>query len=258
MPIDFHDPANRCTYAGRVADETWRTTARELVDPTGLHVVDVGCGGGTYSHAWLDLGARSVTGVDMSAQMLSAAREPAAGRAGLLFAQGEAQATGLPDGCADLVFERALLHHVPQREAAAREAHRLLRPGGVLLVQDRVVDDVSLPGSVTHPRGWFFERFPRLLDVELARRPTTEGLSSTLREAGFTEVTTSLLWERRRTHPTREDFLLEIGSRTGRSILHDLDDDELGELVAYLRERLPAEEPVVETDRWTLWRAVRA
>ena len=251
MPIDFHAEGNRYTYAGREADQSWRDAIVALVQPKALDVVDIGCGGGTYSKAFLELGARTVTGVDFSAEMVRTATELVPGAS---FVQGDAVATGLPDGCADVVFERALVHHVHDRQAAAQEAMRLLRPGGTVVIQDRTPDDVQQPGSPTHPRGWFFRVFPRLLDVELGRRPEVFELSAQLYAAGFRHVTTTSLWEVRRVHASRAAFLDEIRGRTGRSILHELDDDEVEELVAALKELLP-DRPVEERDCWTLWSA---
>ena len=256
MPIDFHETANRRSYSGREADTSWREAIRRLVDPTAADVVDVGCGGGTYTRAWHDLGAATVTGVDSSRPILEEARTSHGDLPGVTFRDGEATATGLPDRSADVVFERALVHHVPDLDAVAVEAARLLRPRGTVLIQDRTPDDVALPGSVTHPRGWLFEVFPRLLDVENGRRPTAEAVSEALGSAGLGEVTVTALWETRRRYADREDYLAEIAQRTGRSILHELDDGELGDLVEQLRPRLPAG-PLIEQDRWTLWRAVR-
>jgi ubiquinone/menaquinone biosynthesis C-methylase UbiE len=256
VPIDFHDRANRTTYSGREADASWRETAVSLVDPAGAAVVDIGCGGGTYTRAWSELGAGTVTGVDFSEPILDAAREAHGDLPGVTFCTGEALATGLPDGCADVVFQRALIHHLPDLAAAAAEALRMLRPGGVLLVQDRTPDDVAQPGSATHPRGWLFDVFPRLLDVENGRRPTASVVTGALEGAGFGEITSTPLWEVRRRYADREDYLAEIAGRTGRSILHELSDDELAHLVEELRRRLP-EGPLVEQDRWTIWRAER-
>ena len=222
------------------------------MDPSGLDVADVGCGAGIYSRAWADLGAASVVGVDSSAVMLSAAEEEARGSGRLRFVLGDAAATTLPDASVDVVFERALVHHVPDLGAVVAEARRLLRPGGRYLVQDRTADDVRQPAGPRHPRGYLFEVFPRLLDIELARRPDGRVLAGLLREAGF-EVTTRELDELRAMHPDRDAYLAEIRLRTGRSILHELDDRELARLVDVLADRLPAGEPVVETDRWTLW-----
>lgn len=256
MPIDFRDPANSRTYSDREADVSWREAVLGLVDPVGADVVDVGCGGGTYLRAWHELGAATVTGVDSSSPILDEARAGHGHLPGVAFQFGDAAATGLPDGSADVVFERALVHHVPDLGAVAAEAARLLRPGGVLLIQDRAPEDVAQPGSATHPRGWLFEVFPRLLEVEGGRRPTADAVSGALAAAGFEDVSTTSLWEVRRRYADRDDYLAEIASRTGRSILHELDDAELGRLVDELRERLP-EGSLVEQDRWTLWRAVR-
>ncbi|TYP82724.1 class I SAM-dependent methyltransferase [Blastococcus xanthinilyticus] len=252
MPIDFHDAANRRTYSGRTADPSWAHAMPGLVDPAGAVVVDVGCGGGTYTRAWHDLGAARVVGVDSSAPILDAARDSHGDLPGVEFHPGDAAATGLPAGAADVVFARALVHHVPDLTAVAREAARLLRPGGTYLVQDRTPEDVALPGSPTHPRGWLFEVFPRLLAVEVARRPTSSAVAEAFRAAGLDDIGSTSLWETRRRYRDREDYLAEVGQRTGRSILHELGDDELGHLVDQLRHRLP-EGPLVEADRWTIW-----
>ena len=256
VPIDFHDTANRRTYSGREADDSWRTAITGLVDPAGAAVVDVGCGGGTYTRAWHELGAASVTGVDFSEPILDEARAAHGHLPGVGFRLGEAAATGLHDSSADVVFERALVHHVPDLAAVVGEAARVLRPGGVYLIQDRTPEDVAEPGSPDHPRGWLFEVFPRLLEVENARRPSVSTVADAMTAGGLGGVSSTSVWEVRRRYADREGYLAEIAERTGRSILHELDDGELDHLVAELRARLP-EGPVVERDRWTLWTAVR-
>ncbi|WP_432534482.1 class I SAM-dependent methyltransferase [Kineococcus arenarius] len=254
MPVDFHDPGNARTYSDRDADSSWNQAVTSLLDPRGHTVIDIGCGGGTYARAWLRLGAEVVTGVDSSAPILDAARSDAP--PGLQLHLGDAAATGLPADGADIVFARALVHHVRDLGAVVLEAHRLLRPGGHYLVQDRTMDDVDQPGSVEHPRGWLFEVFPRLRQVEAARRPDHAGVHTALTAAGFDTPTVHTVWEVRRRYDDRETYLAEIAARTGRSILHELDDDELAHLVAELHRRLPVG-PVLERDRWTLWCAVR-
>jgi SAM-dependent methyltransferase len=238
--IDFRDPTNRRTYSGREADASWRAAVAALVDPVSADVVDIGCGGGTYTRAWHELGAATVTGVDFSAPILAAARESLGDLPGVSFRPGDAAATGLPAGCADVVFERALIHHVPDLAAVAVEAARLLRPGGVLLLQDRAPEDVAQPGSTDSPRGWILELVPRLLEVENARRPTAGTVVDALTSAGFGRGGFHHALEVRRRHADREDYLTEIAARTGRSILHELSDGELGTLVTELRRRLPA------------------
>ncbi|MYT32985.1 MULTISPECIES: class I SAM-dependent methyltransferase [unclassified Streptomyces] len=253
MPIDFHDQVNRLTYAQRQAGDGWAKGIRATVSPEGRHVIDVGCGGGVYCAAWLDLGAASVVGVDFSAAILSGARETLGGRPGLTFHQGDALETGLPDGCADIVFQRALVHHIDDLAACFAEARRLLVPGGSLVVQDRTFEDATHPGSPAHLRGYFFERFPALLDIERKRRPSTAEVELAMHAAGFGEVRIRPLLETRREYADKQEVRQDLMRRTGRSILHELTDAQLAELADYVDDRLPAGERIREADHWSLW-----
>src|SRR5258708_1416302 len=256
MAMAFHSRHNRNTYRGREPDAGWSDTIRRIIEPDGQRVADIGCGGGIYSLAWHAAGARDVVGVDFSAEMVSAAREQAAGLSGISFRQGDAVATGLPSGGVDVVFERALIHHLPSYEPCFAEARRVLVPGGRLIVQDRTPADVQLPGSPEHLRGYFFERFPRLLAVETGRRPTDATVRMALRAAGFRDIENVSLWEVRKIHDGVERLKQDPAARTRPSILHDLSDSELGELIAYIEARIPADDPIIEKDRWTLWSAI--
>ena len=253
MAIDFHAPENRFTYATRPAQADWAQAIREILDPRGKRVADIGCGGGIYSAAWAGLGAAEVIAVDFSAEMVRAAAEKTRGLAGGSVRQGDAQATGLPDACVDVVFQRALLHHLKDLAPCFAEARRLLAPGGIFLAQNRTPEDVALAGSPEHVRGYFFEALPRLRNVESKRRPTLETVERGLRAAGFIEVEARTVWETRQVHADKHALAADLRARTGRSILHELSDAELDRLCAYLLDRLPDREAVPERDRWTIW-----
>ncbi|ALM84882.1 class I SAM-dependent methyltransferase [Bordetella sp. N] len=253
MSIDFHSQENKYTYATRTADEGWARAIVAAVAPRDKRVVDVGCGGGIYTQAWDDLGARSVVGIDFSAQMVAAASEKAAGRAHVSFQVGTAQATGLADGSADVVFERALIHHLKNYDECFAEAYRLLAAGGTVLIQDRTPEDVAVPGSPEHIRGYFFDCFPRLTAVEAGRRPVDGNVRAALARAGFTAVESVTLWETRKTYARFDDLAQDLAARTGRSILHELSDDELQVLIAHIGDRTGRAGTITEQDRWTLW-----
>lgn len=262
MAIDFHDPANRHTYATRDAGDGWHQAMSHILARHGprsrerKHVADVGCGGGIYAYAWLTFGVKSVTGIDFSLEMLTAAQERFGGTPGLKFQRGEADDTGLPSGGIGIVHERALIHHLKDYGPAFREACRALEPHGLFIVQDRTPEDVALPGDMTHLRGYFFEKFPRLSAFEAGRRPSSEKVEAAMVEAGFTDVQHYTVWETRETY---EEFSLlekDLAARTGRSILHELSDDELRELIAFIKGKLPPG-PIVEKDRWTIWVGVK-
>ena len=253
MSIDFHAPANRYSYAGREVQPDWAALVRSLVDPAAKRVADIGCGGGIYSAAWADLGAAQVTGVDFSAEMARTATEKNRGRTNIAFKQGDALATGLPSESADIVFERALIHHLTDYDACFREAARLLVQGGQAIIQDRTPQDVALPGSPDHIRGYFFACFPRLLETERARRPTDQAVGRALGRSGFGARRTITVWETRKRHDDFRGLAADLRARVGRSILHTLTDAELNQLVDFIGQRLPANAPLVEKDRWTIW-----
>lgn len=98
---------------------------------SGLRVLELGCGHGDLALQLLDRGAH-VVGIDVSSGMVDVARARAErfrpnARADLRVAPVEE--TGVEDGSIDLVTGKWILHHV-DLAAAAREVHRVLRPGG--------------------------------------------------------------------------------------------------------------------------------
>jgi SAM-dependent methyltransferase len=254
MDMKFDAPITRRTYSDRNVDESWRAWCEAELAPAGKDVVDIGCGGGIYSLGFSSLGARSVIGVDSSAQYIDEAREAAAGCANVVFQGGAASATGLPDASADLVFERALIHHLTasQQRQNAREARRILRATGRLVVQDRTFDDVLAKDEAFWIRGTLFEVFPRLLPMERGRRPGAGGYANLLREAGFGSVTVRPYSEVRRRYASFEELRADILARKGRSVLFELTDSEL-RLYCETLEQKGRTRALIERDAWTLW-----
>ena len=111
----------------------------------GQSILDLGTGTGLLARAFAAAGAR-VAGLDRSAALLAEARA-ATEAAGLEIAYhlAEAEDTGLAAGGFDVV-SAATCWHWFDRAAAAREAFRLLRPGGRLLIAH--LDWHGLPGNV--------------------------------------------------------------------------------------------------------------
>ena len=257
MPINFNDEQNKFTYTGRTADESWKDAIVSLIDPKGLRIADVGCGGGIYSRAWSALGVREVIGVDSSPTMVSAAIENCTDLRNVSFQVGDATKTGLPSKSVDVVFQRALIHHLAEIHSCLQEAIRILKPGGMIIIQDRTPEDISLPGSHEHIRGYFFECFPRLSDLESGRRRPTQTVLSALSEVGFEKPESITVWETRRVYSTKDDLNEDIRQRKGRSILHELNDSEIESLISFIDERLPSNNEIVEKDRWTVWHAIK-
>jgi len=256
--MDFHHTKNKWSYTQRNANVTWIRTYTSLIGNHSIkQALDIGCGGGIYTKALAEMGIPFVTGVDSSEVMLEAATENCRSRKGIRFHRGDALVTGLASASCDLILERALIHHLPELQPCFSEAHRLLRPGGVLLIQDRAPEDCLLPGSPEHIRGYFFSCFPRLAEMETNRRHTSAQVIKELEGCGFNSIEKHTLWEVRQIHETKEKLLADLRARLGRSILHALEDDELEKLVQYIDDCIRVEKDIVERDRWTIWKAVK-
>ena len=101
----------------------------------GARVLDVACGTGVVTRllpARLGSGGR-VLGLDLNPNMLAVARAVTKGLP-IEWIEGSAQAMPLPDGAFDLVLCQQGLQLFPDKPAALREMHRVLVPGGRLLL----------------------------------------------------------------------------------------------------------------------------
>ncbi|MFB7158824.1 class I SAM-dependent methyltransferase [Lysinibacillus sp. NPDC056232] len=258
MGIDFHNKDNQTTYTTRHADHSWMEIMKELVPIMNtFKAADIGCGGGIYAKALADMGVTSVIGVDFSQAMLVGAKENCKDYHHLTFKQGNALATGLDDDSFQLVLERALIHHIQDLKACFQEAFRILEDKGIYIIQDRTPEDCLLKGDNGHIRGYFFERFPKLKEKEIKRRHSSELVVETLKEIGFSEITEVKLLETRNVYEQKDQLLNDLRERTGRSILHELDDTELNDLLNYIDQAISTESSIVEKDRWTIWKAVK-
>jgi ubiquinone/menaquinone biosynthesis C-methylase UbiE len=101
-------------------------------------VLDVGCGPGGAAREAARRGA-GVTGVDPSPLMLRVARYLSGGQMGerITFLEGTAEKLPVPDQDVTVAWAISSAHHWADVPAGLRELHRVLRPGGRLLIVEQ-------------------------------------------------------------------------------------------------------------------------
>jgi SAM-dependent methyltransferase len=187
-------------------------------------VVDLGSGTGLSTRVWADR-ADEVVGVEASSEMRERA-ERATEAENVRFVQAYAQATGLPDGAADLVTCSQAFHWMEPKPTLA-EAARILRPGGVFAAYD-----YDWP-PIVHPEveAAFEEMLRRVGErrvIEGRMRYSKDGHLGRIRESGhFRYVREAVLHSRERGGAERVvGMALSLGPLT--VLLDDASEEEIG------------------------------
>ncbi len=119
------------------------------LDLSGKTVVDIGSGAGGITIALArDYRAGSVIGLDVEAPVCAHARrrvEQAGVADRVEIRQVEPGPMPLPDGSVDIVFSKDSIVHIPDKHALARDAFRVLRPGGWFAASDWLISHDGEP-----------------------------------------------------------------------------------------------------------------
>ncbi|MCE9688230.1 methyltransferase domain-containing protein [Shewanella sp. AS16] len=134
--------------------------------------LEIGCGFGQG----IDIirrrfGAMHVSAIDLDPQMVAAARARHPGCDWLDVRRGNACELAFADNSFDMVFDFAVLHHVPDWQRAVDEVARVLRPGGYFVIEDLYRAAICNPLSrrlFVHPQHNRFDHGDILRQLALA------------------------------------------------------------------------------------------
>ncbi|AFH60775.1 class I SAM-dependent methyltransferase [Paenibacillus caseinilyticus] len=179
--------------AGEWAD--FRTLLPEL---DGRRVLDLGCGFGWHCRYAREQGARSVVGIDLSANMLERARAMTSDPQ-IEYRQLAVEEIDFSEGEFDVVISSLALHYVERFDAICRKVYHCLAPGGTFVLSVEHPIFTALPAQDWHygPQGeklhWPVDRYheegprqARFLDHDVVKyHRTVAALVNALIEAGF-------------------------------------------------------------------------
>jgi ubiquinone/menaquinone biosynthesis C-methylase UbiE len=156
-----------------------------VVRATGQILVDVGCGRGGPGQWVAKATGAHLIGIDIAREGLAAAAASAAA-VGVMaeYRLGSFEKLPLPDGETDVVMSIDAFLFTPDKNAAAQELARVLRPGGRLAMTtwDYHSQPANRPPQVADHRpvleaaGFEVERYDDTDDWEARQRRTTDGL----------------------------------------------------------------------------------
>lgn len=148
------------TELGRYVDDVEKRLIEELAEPlAGERALDIGCGTGNHT-IWLAEKGLTVTGLDESPTMLAvAAGKTDEADHAITWVLGNAHGLPFEENQFDLVISIATMEFIEDRHQVLRDAMRLLKPGGRLvlglLTRDSPWGEFYLTNVREHPDSVF-------------------------------------------------------------------------------------------------------
>jgi 2-polyprenyl-3-methyl-5-hydroxy-6-metoxy-1,4-benzoquinol methylase len=210
------NPTRRWLHTTR---RDWISAAIQRCSTRGGRTLEVGPGSGVYLPVLAEV-SDEVIGADIEEAYLSRLRPLEATLHNLRLVRDDITCSRLSEGAFDLILCTEVIEHIRDSRAALAEMHRLLKPGGVLILStpqkysplELCSKLAYLPGVIDVVRSVYKEP---IRDTEHINLMTRDGLRSQMLQAGFTL---------RETHtggvylPLIAEFLGQRGLRVARAL----------------------------------------
>ena len=179
--IDYDERQHVVYAAGRQlsADAvlTWMEAfVRHLPESRPLAWLDLGSGTGRMTPSLATCFGGPVYGIEpadkMRVQAVAHASHPA-----VTYRAGSAEQITLPDSSCDAALLFFVWHHVIDRDSAARELHRVVKPDGKLFVQANFSDRI--------PDVWWLQVVPEWMKIHQAQYQTEDEVQKDISGAGW-------------------------------------------------------------------------
>lgn len=201
--VPRYDLMNRVMTGGR--DVAWRNIVARQAAETHGDVLDIATGTGDLAFATLQAGAKRVVGTDFSEEMLEAARRKAPKHGpDVEFVWGDALDIPFDERSFDAATVAFGLRNMSDYDAALREMHRVVRPGGEAIILE--MTPFRRPFLGPPFRFYFGKVVPwiggvlsgdptayRYLPSSVDAFPPAHELAEMMQEAGFEDVRYQLL-----------------------------------------------------------------
>jgi ubiquinone/menaquinone biosynthesis C-methylase UbiE len=176
----YYDLVTNLMALGQAPRLRKTTVDLALIKP-GDSVLDVGCGTGEVTLlAKKRAASGNVYGIDPAPEMIAFARRKATRkRLEIAFRVGVIEALPFADSSIDVVTSSLMMHHLPEdlKVRGLAEIHRVLKPGGRLLIADFM-----------RPTGSFLNHLFIALTRHQGLRKGIEDIDGLLRNAGFSQI----------------------------------------------------------------------
>ena len=142
-----------CGYKFRDFFLPRRNILKEVGIKPGFHVLDYGCGPGSYIPFLAELVGESgkVYALDIHPLAIQKVQDIASKKqlANVETILSDCQ-TGLPDNTLDAVLLYAAFHHLSDPDVVLKELHRVLKPDGILSFSDRHMKEKKIVAALTN------------------------------------------------------------------------------------------------------------